>query len=193
MSWLTVSFRIPANSWITGRPWGRVSKTRHAPLAESFPTDGRASVGKECISHFCAYSALTLFVVLIQFPHVAYLFHYNFGKNSLDAVFTSMQASFGVNEQLKKMCFLLWIQDPLHRAAAAWFTFAAFAVQWVFMLPTFSMAPIPYLHVVAELCFLMDAIVLTREYLHGPSKVNLKDSNHGFQPVASEEQCQYLL
>ena len=100
-----------------------------------------------------------------------------------------MQASFGVNEQLKKMCFLLWIQDPLHRAAAAWFTFAAFAVQWVFMLPTFSMAPIPYLHVVAELCFLMDAIVLTREYLHGPSKVNLKDSNHGFQTVASEEQC----
>ncbi|CAB9498556.1 expressed unknown protein [Seminavis robusta] len=137
-----------------------------------------------------AHISITFFLGSILLPHLFYISHFNYQVASLDAILTNLQAGFCVNVQLKKLLYLMLMNSAMNRAGASWFTFGGFAIQWVIMLPMFVLAPIPYIHIVAEIAFLIDALLLTREWQHHKQNTKLKDSNHGFDeqvPLSSTD------
>mmetsp|Transcript_14684 Transcript_14684/g.21715 ORF Transcript_14684/g.21715 Transcript_14684/m.21715 type:complete len:337 (+) Transcript_14684:203-1213(+) len=96
--------------------------------------------------------------------HLLYTLHYNYGQVALDAIITGFQGSMILTFWLKRFVLMSLIEDPLKRMIGAWWVFFAFALQYIFMSPMITLAPVPYIHLFSELDCFMTAMFLTREW-----------------------------
>jgi len=97
---------------------------------------------------FMLYLALTAKCVVI--PRVLYLTHWNYNEPQLDAPISASQATNAFTVWFKLLATELLVVD-LSRRQTGLLLVSLLFVQFPFMWPMFANAPIPYVHVVADL------------------------------------------
>jgi len=111
------------------------------------------------IYRFHAAPATFVFWALFG-AELVYRNHTNYGISAVDAPLTSFQATQAITVLFKYYCLQTLVLDLHKRAIITLIIFICFIFQWVPLASLFLDAPIPGIHVLADLWFLADFFCL---------------------------------